>query len=87
MVFKEFRTMLLGSEIHIHTDHKKLTFANLNTQRVLWWRCYLKELSPTMHYIKGHNNIIVYAFSWLDRIDESQCLEGRNATLEMPQEL
>ena len=40
-----------------------------------------------MHYIKGQNNVIADAFSRLDRIDDSQCLEGKNAPLEMPCEL
>ena len=87
MVLKEFRMMLLGLETHIHTDHKNLIFANLNTQRVLQWQCYLEEYSPTMHYIKGQNNVIADDFSWLDQIDESQCLEKKNAPLEMPHEL
>ena len=87
MVLKEFITMLLGSEIHIHTDHKNLTFANLKTQRVLRWQCYLEEYSHTMHYIKGQNNVIADDFSRLDQIDDSQCLEGKNALLEMPCEV
>ena len=81
MIIKEFRTMLLGSERYLYTDHKNLTFANLNTQRVLWWQCYLKEYSPTMHYIKGQNNVIADAFSQLIQINDSQCLEGKNAPL------
>ena len=40
-----------------------------------------------MHYIKGQNNILAVAFSQLDQIDDSQCLEGKNAPLEMPCEL
>ena len=87
MVLKEFRMMLLGSDLHIHTDQKNLTFANLNTQRVLQWQCYVKEYSPTMHYIEGPNNFISGTFSWLDQIDDSSFLEGKNAPLEMPHEV
>ena len=40
-----------------------------------------------MHYNKGKNNVIADAFSLLDLIGDSQCLEGKNAPLEMPREL
>ena len=40
-----------------------------------------------MHYTKGQNNVIADAFSWLDQINDSQCLEGKNVPLEMPCDL
>ena len=71
---KEFRNILLAHQITVYTDHKKLTYTFLNTERVMRWRLILEEFGPELKYIKGENNIIAEALSRLEMIDNQDIL-------------
>ena len=78
---KEFRNILLGQKIVIHTDHKNLTYANFNTDRVIRWRLIIEEYGPDLKYIEGPKNIVADALSRLglkDNPDFKDMLEQCN---------
>ena len=61
--FKEFRTILMGQQLIVHTDHENLTYKHFNSDRVMRWRLFIEEYSPDLRYIKGELNIAADALS------------------------
>jgi hypothetical protein len=53
---REFRNMILGYKIIVHTFHKKLTYAKSTSDRVMGWRLLIEEFGPEFKYIQGKNN-------------------------------
>lgn len=60
---KEFRSILLGQKIVVHTDYKNLTYAKFNANRVIRWRLIIEEYEPDLKYIKGSKNVVADALS------------------------
>jgi hypothetical protein len=62
MTLKEFQSMILGAILNIHTNHKNILTLGDSSQRRLRWISYVDEYGPTLHYIKGPNNVIADTF-------------------------
>ena len=56
-VLTVFRSMLLGADITVKTDHMNLTRDNITSQRLLNWRLLIEEFAPTLEYVQGDNNV------------------------------
>ena len=65
---KEFRTILLGHDIEVLTNHKNLNYDDLKTERVLCWCLLMEEFSVQINYIKGMHNIAADVLSFLPYI-------------------
>ena len=79
---REFRSMLLGAELHIHTDHKNILHVGDSSERRLRWISYVDEYSPTLHYVVGPLNVIADTFSRLSRLDDTSALVGKKTITE-----
>ncbi len=73
---KEFRSMLLGAELHLYTDHKNILNVGNSSEQRLRWISYVDEYGPTIHYIEGPHNVIADKFSRLSRKDVPSTLVG-----------
>ena len=75
---EDFRSMLLGADIHVFTDHKNLTLDTLKMQCVLRWRTKIEEFSPILHYIEGPCHILANNPSRLHcLVTPAQIAEGK----------
>jgi hypothetical protein len=63
---KEFKNILLGQKVIVHTDHKNIIYGNLNNDRIIRWRLLLEEYGPEYQHIAGTDNVIADALSRLE---------------------
>ena len=74
---KEFRNILLGQDLVVHTDHKNIIHGNLTNSRIARWQLLLEEFGPKYIHIAGKDNVVADALS---RMEAN--FEEANATLK-----
>ncbi len=76
----EFRSMLVGAELHVHTDHKNILSIGDSSQQCLCWISYVNEYGPKLQYVEGPRNVISDTFSRLLWSKVSAPSVGKKAT-------
>jgi hypothetical protein len=61
--------VILGAELHIHTDHKNILHIGDSSQRRLQWISYVDEYGPELHYVECSANFVADTFLRLARKD------------------
>ena len=63
---KEFKNILLGQKIIVHTDHKNILYSNLSNDRITRWRLLLEEYGPEFVHVACKDNVVADALSRLE---------------------
>ena len=71
-VLTVFRSLLLGADITVKTDHMNITRDNITSQRLLNWRLLIEEFAPTLQYVQGDSNIGADMLSRYPLLEEKQ---------------
>ena len=69
---KEFKNILFGQQLIIHTDHKNLLYKKMATDRIICWHLLIEEYGPEYVHIAGPENVVADALSQLDQDDTYQ---------------
>ena len=64
---KEFKDILFGHKIVVHTDHQNILYGKLSNDRITRWRLLLEEFGPTYVHVSGKQNIVADALSRLEK--------------------
>ncbi|POM64725.1 LOW QUALITY PROTEIN: Retrovirus Polyprotein [Phytophthora palmivora] len=80
-ILKEYRTMLLGFPIIVHTDHKNLIYPTETSLQIKRWKLLLAEYRLTCQYIQEKVNIGADAFSRMELEIELKNLEIEDETI------
>ena len=46
-MLKEFKNILFGQKLIMHTDHKNILYRNLSNDQLTRWQLFLEEYAPT----------------------------------------
>ncbi|KAJ8566722.1 hypothetical protein ON010_g6402 [Phytophthora cinnamomi] len=86
-ILKEYRTMLLGFPVVLHTDHKNLLYPRENSLRVKRWKLLREEYRLTVEYVPGAQNVGADAFSRLQYDHVKRVTEDELCAIEEEEQL
>jgi hypothetical protein len=73
---KEFRNILLGQKLIVHTDHMNILYGNLSNDRIKRWRLLvLEEYGPEFVHVSGKENVVADALS---RMEANSSVESQD---------